>query len=247
MRAVESGARTIDDLVSLTAVSSITIRRDLAELAERGLVHRIRGGAAPATSRGAAYPFSLRQSEMPDVKRQLARGAAALCAPGDSVVIDNGTTALAVAEEIAGLGVTAMALSLHAAAALASRPGNEVIVPGGTVTSDDLSLTGGGVADAVRQMRFDVAIIGACAAHPDHGLTVAGWEDAHVKRAVLASATKVILVVSADKLARTAAHRFGTYADLDTIVTTDDASFIATHTARELGVTVQLVGQGEDR
>lgn len=241
IRVVNASPRSIGDLAELAGTSTVTIRRDLADLAEHGSIRRTRGGAEPAARRGVEYPFGLRQTEHPETKLALARAAAARIRSGDSVLIDNGTTALAVAHELAGRGITALALSLHAAAALARVPGNQVVVPGGTVGSDDLSFTGAGVAEAVSAMRFDVAIIGACAAGPESGLTVASWNDAHVKRAVLGAAQRSILVATADKFTRTAAHRFGTMQDLDTLVTTRDASAAAIAEALAHGVEVALV------
>jgi DeoR/GlpR family transcriptional regulator of sugar metabolism len=241
IRAVESGRRTVDELATLTGASVISVRRDLAELAEQGAVRRVRGGAEPATRRGLEYPFSLRLDEAARTKAALARAAAALVRPGDSVLIDNGTTALAVAREVAGTGITALALSLHAAAALAARPGDQVIVPGGVVDHDDLAFTGAGAVEAVRAMRFDVAVLGACAADPDTGLTVAGWGDAAVKRAAMEVARRVVLVATPEKFRRTAAHRFGAIADLAAIVTTRDAPPAVLHDARQAGVEVILV------
>lgn len=223
IRAVESGPRAVEDLAALTGASTITIRRDLTELSEQGALQRTRGGAAPLPSRGARYPFGLRQTEHSATKEALAKAAANLVKPGDAVLIDNGTTSLAIAHELAGLGVTALALSLHAAAALAAKPGNQVIVPGGPISHDDLTFTADGAAQAVRQMRFDYAFIGSCAAQPDTGLTVADWGEAQVKKAILASTRHAVLVATADKFARTAAHRFASLAEIDTIVTTSSA------------------------
>lgn len=223
IHAVESGTLAIEDLATLTGASTITIRRDLTELADQGAVVRVRGGAGPVASRGTKYPFDLRQTEHATTKQALAQAAAALVKPGDCVLIDNGTTALAVAYELAGLGITALALSLHAAAALASKPGNQVIVPGGPINHDDLSFTAAGTEQAIHQMRFDYAFIGSCAAHPDTGLTVTDWGEAQAKRATLGSARRTVLVATPDKFTRTAAHRFASLADLDTIVTTDSA------------------------
>ncbi|MFC7519134.1 hypothetical protein ACFQUU_29460, partial [Herbaspirillum sp. GCM10030257] len=78
-----------------------------------------------------------------------------------------------------------------------------------------------GALQAVRETRFDVAILGACAASPESGLTVAGWEDAQVKREAIAQSRRVVLVVTTDKLERTAAHRFATFDDVDVIVEAD--------------------------
>lgn len=241
IRAVESGRRTVGELATLTGASAISVRRDLADLADQGVLRRTRGGAEPVIRRGLEYPFALRLDEDARTKAALGRAAAALVRPGDAVLIDNGTTALAVAREVAGTGITALALSLHAAAALAARPGDQVIVPGGAVDHDDLAFTGAGAVEAVRAMRFDVAILGACAADPDTGLTVAGWGDAAVKRAALEVSRRVVLVATPDKFARTAAHRFGGIADLEAIVTTRDAPPALLHDARQAGVEVVLV------
>ena len=96
-------------------------------------------------------------------------------------------------------------------------------------------------------MRFDIAIIGSCATHPDAGLTVADWGDAHVKRAALESASRVCLATTADKFTQTATHQFATYADLDTLVTTTDASPSALAEARLAGVEVLTVESPPDQ
>ena len=241
IRAVESGPRRIAELVALTGASAVTIRRDLMELEERGALRRTHGGAQPAPSRGADFPFALRRSEDAEAKRAIADAAAALVGPGHAVFFDNGTTVLAIAHRLEHANVTALAVSLHAAAALASHVQNEVIVPGGTVNADDLSFSGSEAVDAVRAMRFDVAFLGACSADPSHGLSVATRADAVVKRAVIAASARVVLVVTAEKLTRTSAHRFGSFADVDVLVTTADAPAAVLHEARSQGISVVTV------
>ena len=238
IEAVRSGPHSIDELAKLTGASSVSVRRDLAELADQGVIRRFRGGAAPVSHRGADYPFALRQASGIESKSALAKATAELIEPGESVFIDNGTTALAVAEELSGKTLTAMTVSLHSAAALASKPGNQVIVPGGPIDHDDLAFTSAGATEAVAAMRFDTAVIGTCAANPDAGLTVAGWGDAQVKRAAIASAQRVFLVATADKFNHTAAHRFASIADLDAIITTYGAPPSAIAEARIAGVTM---------
>lgn len=241
IRAVDAGERSVAELAELTGISPVTIRRDLAELADQGVLRRVRGGAAPAINRGHDYPFALREGTDAAVKQALARAVAARIRPGMSVLIDNGTTALAVARELAGAGITATALSLHAAAALASVPGNRVIVPGGPVTDGDLSFVGLGAAEALRESWFDVTVLGACAADPAHGLTTASWEDARVKRQALVSSRQVVFVATADKFRRTAAHRFGALDEVDVLVTTPDAPPDVRHEARAAGAEVITV------
>ncbi|MFT0848225.1 DeoR/GlpR family DNA-binding transcription regulator [Actinomycetaceae bacterium L2_0104] len=246
IRTVEAGPRSVEDLASLTGASAITIRRDLNELSDRGALLRVRGGAAPLPSRGARYPFELRQAEHATTKRVLGEAAAGVVKPGDAVLIDNGTTVLAVAQELASLGITALALSLHAAAVLASKPGNQVIVPGGPISDGDLSFTAASAERTISQMRFDYAFLGSCAAHPDNGLTVADWGESQVKRAIFASTRHTVLVATADKFARTSAHRFADIADLDTLITTSDCPDGVAAEAHIHGVKLITVDVPED-
>jgi DeoR/GlpR family transcriptional regulator of sugar metabolism len=191
-------------------------------LADLGAIRRVRGGAEPLVQRGAYYPFSLRLDDHGPQKKAIAQAAAALIHPGDSILLDNGTTSIAVAHCLSGTGVTAMALSLHVATALAEKGGDEIIVPGGPVDHDDLAFVSAGAVDTVKGMRYDVALISACAADPATGLSVRRWGDARVKQAGLANANRVVLLVTADKFARTAAHVFARISDVDTVITTRD-------------------------
>src|SRR5205809_5301948 len=93
---------SVTDLVVLLAASEATIRRDINTMAERGEIRRIRGGAEAIRPRLEAHlvgmPFSLSQDIRVTQKRAIARAAAALIAPGESLIINGGTTTFALAE-----------------------------------------------------------------------------------------------------------------------------------------------------
>lgn len=218
IRAVDGGRRGIADLVELTGASAVTIRRDLEELHELGAVQRVRGGATAVLRRGAEYPFAVRADLGAEAKASVAKLAAAEIEDGMSVYFDNGTTVLAVAALLKDRRIHAMTPSLHCAAMLAKLIDGEVIVPEGPVARDDLSIGGPAVSEAIQCTRFDLAVLGACAADPDHGLTVAGWVDSRNKRAALQSSKRVIMPATAEKFATVATHRFGTLADLDVVI-----------------------------
>ncbi len=225
IRALRSGQElSATNLAELTGVSAITIRRDLAELETAGLVRRTHGGAVRTMQRGNPLPFDARHREALDAKTRLAGAVSGLIADDESVIIDNGTTCYAVALRLAGRPLTALALSLHAASALASVPGCEVIIPGGPVETDSLACRGTQVLDTLRAMRVDVAVLGACSASPVAGLTSTSLEDARIKRASIDAATRRILVATADKLTRSSSFVFGDAAELTQLVTTADAS-----------------------
>lgn len=236
-----SGQRevAVADLADLTGASAVTIRRDLVELESHGALSRTHGGARQAFKRGSPLPFSVRLGSDQESKLMLAEVAAGLVEDREAVIIDNGTTCFEVARCLAGRPITALALSLHAAAALASKPGAYVTVPGGPVETDSLAMTAAGL-DAVRRMHADVAIVGACSASAAHGLTSTTYEDAELKRAVMRSASRVVLVADATKLNRSSAFRFGGPEDLTHLVTTKDASDELLEMFSDEGVSIHL-------
>jgi DeoR/GlpR family transcriptional regulator of sugar metabolism len=242
IRSVASGATmSVDALCELTGASAITIRRDLADLAEQGSLRRVRGGATRASAPGYSLPFAVRLDADRARKEALAQVAASLVPEGSSLLLDNGTTCFAVAQQLVGRRITALTLSLHAAAALASRPGATVVVPGGPVENDTLAFTSHAAVRAVGDTCVDVTVIGTCSAQPGFGLTSTSYDDAQVKRACLAAGARRVLITTADKLESTSTFRFGEPGDLTDLVTTADADPDALAEFREAGVEVHLV------
>lgn len=240
MRALRSGQEiSVANLAQLGGVAAVTIRRDLAELEAAGLLRRTHGGAVRTMQRGNPLPFEDRHREALDQKTRLAAAVAALVNDYESVIIDNGTTCYTVALRLAGRPITALALSLHVAGALAAVPGCEVVIPGGTVETDSLACQGTQVLDTIRSMRVDVAILGACSASPVAGLTSTSLEDARIKRAIIDSATRTILVATADKLIRSSSFKFADPQELTHLVTTSDApaDALAVYRADDVDVT----------
>ena len=186
-------------------------------------------------------PFAVRFETDHERKDALAAVVAELISDDESLILDNGTTCYAVARQLVGRPLTTLALSLHSAAALASRPEGTVIVPGGPVENDTLAFTGSTAVDAIRDTRADVVVIGACAASPDHGLTSTTFDDARIKQACLVSGTRRILVTTADKLTHTSTFRFGSPGDLTQLVTTADAPEYLLEIFRAEGVDVRTV------
>lgn len=223
IRTLGSQKVSVAALADLTGASAITIRRDLDDLEGQGLLRRVHGGAVRADSRGALTPYERRAAEQLDQKQALARCAGALVQDEDSVILDNGSTLLALAHELAGRPLTAMCMSLHAAVALGGRPQTRVLTPGGPITTDGLGPTSGAAAQALAELRADIALLGACAASPGHGLTSTTWEDALIKKAIIASSSRRIVVATGDKLSRTTSFRVAAIEDIHDLVTTPDA------------------------
>jgi len=218
-----SGFMKVEALAQLADVSEITIRRDLADLASRGVVRRTQGGAARTLKEGEPVPFAVRYSNDREVKTLLGVAGASKVADYESVIIDSGTTPYAVALELSGRPVTALALSLHSAVALGSKQGTQVIVPGGPVQVDTLAMSGSAALDSIRSMQADVFVLGFCGLTSDGGLTAMHYEEAQIKKAAIAASKRVVLVSLGENLGRTANFRFGSTSDITDLITTKDA------------------------
>ena len=133
-----------------------------------------------------------------------------------------------------------MALSLRTAATLAEVPGARVTIPGGPVETETLSLLTVMTVDALRDFRADTAVLGACAASPASGLCTYQPEDAVVKRAIIASASRVLLPTTTRKLTRASTYRFGSLEDVDDILVTSDAPEESLAELRAAGVAVSV-------
>lgn len=205
----------------LTGASSATIRRDLTELQEQGFLTRTHGGARRFQQRGVPMPFTARLEEEVQAKQAIGQLVANLVQDGDSIIIDNGTTALAAARHLAGRDITALALSLHTAGALAEVPGVKVLIPSGTVQEGSLNITSPSLLEFIADFQVDIFLMGACAISAEHGLTASTYEDALLKRACIKSSQKVVLLSGKEKFGRVSTHAVGSLDAIHALVTTD--------------------------
>ncbi len=156
------GEHGIDTLADLLDVSSMTIRRDLQVLAEQGRVVRTHGGAAAGQRVTFEFRFLERVSQQAREKEQIAQTAITLLQPGQSVMLDSGTTTLAIARQLPSIGgLTVVTTSLPIASELFGREGLEVIILGGNLRKDAPDLTGALTEGNLEQLRVDVAFLGA--------------------------------------------------------------------------------------
>lgn len=236
--------RTDGRLVAATlardlGTSEDTIRRDLRELAAAGLVQRVHGGALPMSP--ALEPFAVRTRQSVPAKESLAAAAAGLVRNGQTVLLDVGTTNLALARALPpGLRVTILTPSPPIAIALADHPLVEVVLIGGRLDKANQSVVGSAAVDAVRSVRADLCLLGVCSLDADAGITVVGYEESHLKRAMMAASTQTAALVTADKLGTAAPHVVGRAGDLDHLITERSAPAAALAPLSESGIDVTL-------
>lgn len=235
------GAVRVAELCERFGVSEMTVRRDLSELEQAGLIRRTHGGAVSARGRSFEPPYLARETTNRSQKERIGRLAASLVQDGDSVALDVGTTTLEVARALRDKNnLTVITHSLHIAHALASHPLIRLIVVGGVLRAGELSLVGHLAERAYREFHVDKLFLGVGGLSVEAGLTEFNLEDALVKQAMLQSAKERIVVADASKLERTAFARVGSLASVNTLVTSTEADPGILKRIEEAGVRVLI-------
>jgi DeoR/GlpR family transcriptional regulator of sugar metabolism len=231
------GQVVVADLSSSLNVSLDTIRRDLQELADAGLVRRVHGGALPPAV--GSRPYAVRREQAPAAKAAIAIATAELLRDGQVILLDAGTTTLEVARHLpANLHATVITNSPPIAVALAEHPSVGVTVVGGMLDKGSQALVGAATVDALRSVRADVLILGVCSVHPEIGITVLDLEESYVKRAMIANAVEVVAVSSAEKLGSAGPYVVGSAGELTHLVTEHSPALPDLEPYRALGVHV---------
>lgn len=197
-------------------VSEDTIRRDLRDLAEEGLVQRVHGGALPAS--GAVVPYEKRESLSTDVKNRLGQAAAGLIRPGQLVAIDGGTSTLQLVRWFPDVPCTVVTHSPLIAAELRRVPRVEVLLIGGRIYRHSMVAVGTEAAEAIGRVKTDVFFLGATGLRPDTGATTGDWEEAAVKRAFCRGAAETVLMVSPEKWGAASAYQIVSAHELTTLI-----------------------------
>jgi DeoR family transcriptional regulator, aga operon transcriptional repressor len=201
----ERGAAPISDLSVALQASESTVRRDLDYLDAEGLVRRTHGGAIilGMTGRTTFEPlFADRRWHNPDEKARIGRLAATLLEDGQSVLFDSSSTVLSVAEAIVQhpVKITAVTndVNLASVLALASDGMTNIVVPGGEIRSGSFTLLGSSTRAFFERLHVDVAFVGI---HAITGtlLTEGGLDIAEVKRAIIHTAERVVLLADHSK------------------------------------------------
>lgn len=238
-----SGRVVAAELEGALGVSAYTVRRDLDELAQAGRLLRVHGGALPRSPVATTYEGRREQSTAG--KREVARAAAGLVRGGEVVILDGGSTALALAEALPpGLSGTWITHSPPAAAALARHPGLEVVVVGGTLDRRALVATGAQTVAAYERVAADVCFLGIWSVHAEHGISEGYPEEAEVRRTLLGRADRVVGLATADKLGTVAPFAIGPASALTHLVTDGAAPAAAVDPLADLGITVVRGGPG---
>lgn len=199
---LESGGRLgVEELARRFGVSTVTIRRDLRLLETAGRLIRTRGGAA--SMRGRDFSFAEKLAQARPQKEAIGRAAAGLVKPGESVILDSGSTAYLAARFLrAASGVTVVTNSLPAVIELFGADGVEVLVLGGVLDRGSAEFVGPAMRAGLAGVRARTALLGADGLTAARGAQAAGARGAESARVLAEHAEEVVVLADAKKLGR---------------------------------------------
>ena len=243
LRLVESaGSASVSELAKSFAVSEVTVRGDLSELAHQGLVTRVRGGVRARERRGLELAFDQRLRIESARKQAIARAAATLIDDGEAVALDSSTTSYYLALELRDKHeLVVVTNGLFTAAALADAPGVTVLMTGGIVRMPSMSVVGDLGSEVLQTTQIDKGFLGARGLSLQRGLMDLDPSEVRVKREIADACGQVFGILDSTKWQRNALLSFVGTDAVDAIVTDADAPSEEVEAWRERGVAVTLV------
>lgn len=224
----QRGFVRVRDLAERFGVSTVTVRTDLQMLEERQLAFRVHGGAMPFNRAHGERPFEEVVERQSAEKTAIAAVAASLVSNGETIVVDVGTTAASLAQalvdraELTELTVVTsgikIALQLEAA-----HPRFTIIVTGGTLRPKQHSLVEPLATTMFESLRVDTVFIGCNGFAADGGVTNINLPEASVKRAMISSAARCVVLADSTKIGVRTLAPVCSLADVDVLVTDSNA------------------------
>ena len=228
-----------NDLAGMLSVSRETVRRDLMDLEEAGQVNRVHGGAVLPEPR-SEEPFRQRMRAQIRAKREIAGKAVGLIRPGQTIMVDAGTTTAIFGHELAKLtGVSVITNSLDIATTLQAAE-RDVLLLGGRIAKDVPATVGELTLSDIRRFRADFCFSAPVAVHPTKGTFFYDLQEAEIAMAMFAQAREAIILADHTKLGEASRVRSWESGAAGVLVTSGQASPEQIEAFRHAGVKLVL-------
>lgn len=235
----QEGRVSVADLSKRFGLSQVTIRTDLDALAAQGLLARTHGGAIAADRTDLELSFDVRRRLYSTQKQRIGTAAAALVEDGEAIALDASTTALAVATQIKGRHeLTVITNGILIALELLDAQSITVLMPGGFLRRDSVSLVGTEGNDFIKGFNIQKGFFGAKGLTLEEGLSDVNNAEVAVKRDLVTHAKQVIAVVDSSKWARVGFVSFASIDQVDCVITDKGAPPDMVAVLQEAGVDV---------
>ena len=218
-------------------LSEDTIRRDLRELAQEGLLQRVHGGALPVSP--AIADFAGREDISQDEKVAIGKAAARLIKNGQVVILDGGTTAVQVARHLdKNLRATIVTHSARTALELINIPEIEIVLIGGRLFRHSIVSVGAAAINSISRIHADIYFMGVTGIHPTAGLSTGDFEEAYVKQALSKQAAETIVLASHEKLGAASPYVVTQLREISGLIVEQSVSEETLQPYRQLGLSI---------
>jgi DeoR family fructose operon transcriptional repressor len=219
LKLIKSGIPVrVGELSHNFGISESTVRRDLQEMEDAGLIQRTHGGAILAQS-GYELTFQEKGVRLLAEKQKIAKCAANLVEDGESVLLDAGTTTLEIARALQGKRITVATNSIEVAQIFAEDADVEVLVLGGTWRKSTRSLVGYLTNETLRRIHFDKVFLAANGVEANLGVTTPNSMEAETKRHMVQAGKQIILVVDHSKIGQKGLYKICGLDEVDLLIT----------------------------
>jgi DeoR family transcriptional regulator of aga operon len=201
----KNGQVSVNDLSESLGVSSVTIRNDLEQLEKKNMLLRARGGAMKISQNyvGLDYPLSDKQKKHLPEKKEIGKKAVELIEEGNTIILDSGSTTFEIAKNLGKFeDLTVITNAINVANFLAEQKNINVIVPGGTLRKNSLSLVGILAEKGFKNYFCDKLFLGVDGFDTSYGLSTPNIEEAHLNQIMIEMSQKVIVVADSSKFSR---------------------------------------------
>ena len=212
------GAVTVSEFAALLNVSDMTVRRDLRTMAAEGLLRTVHGGAVALAQPADEKPFVSRQVERLERKQAIARQAATLLQGGESLYMDGSTTCAELARLLHGQRHLVVTDSLSVLSELHGSAGIELVLMGGSLEKDGNTFDGLLAVESARKVNVEICLFSARSFNLDV-ISNPGIIGSQVKRIMIASARRCILLADSSKYGQTGVIRLCGWEDIDMMIT----------------------------
>lgn len=239
----QRGFVRVRELSDRFGVSTVTARNDLQALEERRLAFRVHGGAMPANRSRGERPFEEVVAQHTAEKSAIAKVAAAMVSPGESILVDVGTTtaafaaALVARSDLTELNVITNGITI-AMALEAAHPRFSIVVTGGTVRPKQHSLVDPLAGAMLQTLSVDTVFLGCNGVHPTEGVTNVNLPEAQIKRTMIAASQRCVVLADSSKLGIRALAPVCAIDEIDVVVTDSNAAEDELEALRAQGVDV---------
>jgi DeoR family transcriptional regulator, aga operon transcriptional repressor len=236
------GRALVSDLSQQLNISQITIRKDLDYLQSKGVVQRSHGGALRVQSSALIDP-TLQEKQKHNIreKERIATAATKMVEEGQCIILDSGTTTTAVAERLKRFKqLTVITNAVNIAAELAGTD-FEVILVGGTLRKNSVSLVGPLAEDNLEEMHADILFLGVDGFDLEVGITTPNFLESRVNRAMVKAARQVVAVCDSSKFGRRSLSRIVPPAAIHHVITDQNLPKETQEALRAMGIGLTLV------